>query len=57
MKNHVYDHYDAWPERLYIIVDGVIVYKGGNGPFGYCLWEVQEWLAEKYGMRGASLRK
>jgi hypothetical protein len=38
-------------------VDGVVVYKGGMGPFDYRLWEVQEWLAERYGARGASLRK
>ena len=31
MKGHVVDRYDAWPERLYIIVDGTVVYKGGNG--------------------------
>ena len=30
---------------------------GGLGPFDYKLWEVQEWLAERYGVRGASLRK
>jgi len=57
MAGHVVDRYGAWPERLYIIVDGVVVYKGGMGPFDYRLWEVQEWLAERYGARGASLRK
>ena len=51
------DVYDSWPERLFIIVDGVIVYMGGYGPFDYKLYEVQEWLAAKYGMRGESLRK
>lgn len=40
--------YAAWPERLYIIVDDVIVYKGGPGPFGYVLEHVQKWLAEKF---------
>lgn len=25
------DVYDAWPERLYLIVDGIIVYQGGYG--------------------------
>lgn len=36
--------YAAWPERLYIIVDGVIVYKSGPGPFGYVLDDVRSWL-------------
>lgn len=57
MEGNIADRYGAWPERLYIIVDGVVVYKGGIGPFEYKLWEVQEWLAERYGKRGASLRK
>ncbi len=57
MKGHITDIYGAWPERLYIIVDGVIVYQGGLGPFEYRLYEVQEWLASKYGMRGENLRK
>lgn len=49
--------YTFHAERLYIIVDGVVVYKGGYGPFDYKLWEVQDWLAARYGMRGASLKK
>lgn len=36
--------YAGLPERLYIILDGVIVYKGGPGPFGYKLREVEDWL-------------
>lgn len=31
MENNIVDRYLAWPERLYIIVDGVVVYQGGNG--------------------------
>jgi hypothetical protein len=41
--------YAAWPERLYIIVDGVVVYKGGPGPFGYVLNDVEEWLVARFG--------
>jgi hypothetical protein len=44
MQGQVLDHYQAWPERLYIIVDGVVVYKGGVGPFHFDLTEVEEWL-------------
>jgi hypothetical protein len=43
--------YDAWPERLYVIQDGVVVYQGGNGPFGYRLDEVKAWLVRQYGER------
>lgn len=39
--------YAGMPERLYIVQDGIIVYKGGPGPFGYKLKEVEEWL-KKY---------
>ena len=31
MAGDTEDRYEAWPERLYIVVDGVVVYKGGNG--------------------------
>jgi len=52
MKNHVYDVYNSWPERLYIIEKGVIVYEGGIGPFHYKLAEVKDWLSKRYGLRG-----
>lgn len=45
------DRYGAWPERLYIILDGIIVYKGGFGPFDYRLDEVQDWLIQRFGKR------
>ena len=38
--------YGALPERLYIVLDGKIVYCGGMGPFLYNLTEVQEFLNE-----------
>ncbi len=44
MEDNVSDRYGAWPERLYILIDGVIVYQGGIGPFDYKLAEVQTWL-------------
>lgn len=55
MDGDIVDRYEAWPERLYIIVDGVVVYKGGIGPFDYRLPEVKEWLSSKYGFRGKSI--
>ena len=57
MEGNIVDQYGAWPERLYIIDQGIVVYQGGLGPFDYRLWEVQDWLAKRYGMRGSSLRK
>lgn len=53
----VLDRYDAWPERLYIILNGVVVYKGGMGPFGYKLAEVQDWLVSRYGSRGEPITR
>ena len=38
--------YGALTERLYIVLDGKIVYCGGMGPFFYNLIEVQEFLNE-----------
>lgn len=48
MRGDIVDRYGAWPERLYIIVDGVVVYKGGMGPFDYRLYEVREWLKTRF---------
>jgi len=37
--------YAAWPERMYVIgTDGKIAYKGGPGPGGFKVAEVEEWL-------------
>ena len=36
--------YGAYPERLYVILNGNIEYMGGMGPFGYKIHEVDEWL-------------
>ena len=38
------DSYAAWPERLYIVRNKTIVYKGGTGPSGYKLDEVEQYL-------------
>lgn len=57
MAGQVADRYGAWPERLYVVMDGCVVYRGGKGPFGYKLHEVQRWLADKFGVRGPSLEK
>ena len=43
-ENGVKDLYESWPERLYVIKDGLVVYKGGPGPFQYSPGELREWL-------------
>jgi hypothetical protein len=41
--------YAGWPERLYIVDEGgVIVYKGGMGPFEFHPEEVEAWLAKRF---------
>jgi len=36
--------YGALPERLYILLNGKIVYMGGQGPMDYKIDEVEDWL-------------
>lgn len=38
--------YESWPERLFVIQDGVVVYQGGFGPFGYSPEELRAWLVD-----------
>ena len=57
MKCEVDDRFSAWPERLYIIKGGIVVYRGGEGPFGYKLAEVKDWLTEQYGLRGEPITR
>ena len=44
MDNKAGTAYAAMPERLYIVLDGKIVYEGLQGPFDYRLDEVEEYL-------------
>ncbi|KAL9989028.1 hypothetical protein ACROYT_G003536 [Oculina patagonica] len=46
MENEASKAYAAFPERLYVIQQGQIVYEGGTGPYHYDLTEVQRWLEE-----------
>jgi len=38
--------YAALPERLYVILDGQVVYQGGLGPSDYKIGEVEQLLAK-----------
>ena len=43
--NQVNRAYAGWPDRLYVVgVDGRIAYKGGPGPGGFKVHEVEAWL-------------
>ena len=44
--NEATNAYGAFPERLFIIQEGKIVYEGGTGPYNYDLTELQSWLEE-----------
>lgn len=45
IDDRVEKQYAGWPERFYIVdPDGVIVYKGEPGPFGFHPEEVEAWL-------------
>ena len=44
MDNKANKAYGALPERLYILLNGKIAYMGGQGPFGYKIDEVEDWL-------------
>ena len=44
MEDEATQAYGAFPERLFIIQRGKIVYEGGMGPYYYDLTEVRRWL-------------
>lgn len=44
MDNGACEAYGAWPERLYVVLDGKIAFKAGKGPRGYKPAEVREWI-------------
>ena len=44
MQDEANKKYGVVSERLYIILKGRIVYKGGFGPFEYRVEEVEDWL-------------
>eukprot|EP00795_Rhopilema_esculentum_P015232 gene15232-6437_t len=46
--------YGALPERLYVLLDGVVAYEGGEGPYNYDLDELRELLARFAEQRNAS---
>jgi len=35
MDDHTNHLFRGWPERLYVLHDQKILYRGGDGPYGY----------------------
>ncbi len=49
IENRANALYAGWPERFYIVDEqGVIVFKGKPGPFGFHPEEVEQWLAKRF---------
>ncbi len=46
LDNKAAKAYGALPERLYVVLDGVVNFQGGMGPYGYHVHEVRNWLEE-----------
>lgn len=40
--------FNSFPERLYILYEGVVVYQGRPGPWGYDIEEVARWLHDEF---------
>lgn len=52
LSNEGPDIYAALPERMYVLLDGVVRFRGGLGPMMYKPEEIEKWL-EKHKTRAA----
>jgi len=48
MENLCNQAYNASPDRLFIVINGILAYKSGNGPFGYLPNEVRNWFRDLF---------
>jgi thyroxine 5-deiodinase len=48
MQDEASKSYGSFPDRLYVILDGVVVFQGGVGPHGYLPKLVENWLEQFY---------
>lgn len=48
MRDEACRSYGSFPDRLYVILDGIVVYQGGVGPHGYLPKLVEDWLDKFY---------
>lgn len=46
MSDNANIRYGGYYERLYILLDGIVVYEGGRGPQNYKMQEVEDWLVK-----------
>eukprot|EP00052_Salpingoeca_macrocollata_P007654 m.61358 g.61358 ORF g.61358 m.61358 type:complete len:55 (-) comp16171_c0_seq2:43-207(-) len=48
MRDTANKAYAALFERLYLLRDGVVVFQGGQGPSGYRLSDISDWLQQQH---------
>lgn len=47
MTDQLEKAYSSWPERLYVLQNGKILWIGGVGPFNYSVPELEKWLKKR----------
>jgi len=53
MDNEVASAYGGWPDRLYLLAaDRTILYRGGEGPFGFKPEELEQAIERELKTRG-----
>ena len=55
MDNSASKAYAALPERLYVILDGKIIFEGGQGPFDYDLEELETFI-ETFAVKSLAIK-
>jgi len=48
MRDEACRGYGSFPDRLYVVLNGIVAYQGGVGPHGYLPRLVEEWLDKFY---------
>ena len=50
LDDRVDNLYAGWPERLFVVDgDGTVAYAGAQGPWGFDVGAVEEWLLDRFG--------
>jgi len=44
MDNNANSAFAGWPERLYVLRENKVAFKGGPGPFGYDIDALEKWM-------------
>lgn len=44
MSNELNYGFGAFPERLFVLIDGVVVFEGGPTPILYSIGELEKWI-------------